>query len=173
MVAASPTSYIVRFGSLRAAYEKIGYGRASTYERVDLRNRIQAIRKDLMTEIAALFPEQVSIISYGPRWRKRFQLRRGLMVSVLVLRAMHILKTRVQWQMDPVKIERNLITLVARMADGNESLMDFHILPNIDRGKRFMLNRKAAWLKRGLLLEKLSDFCEVVETVNDSRRVAK
>jgi hypothetical protein len=36
-----------------------------------------------------------------------------------------------------------------------------------------MLNLDDAWLERGLPLEKLSDFCEVVEKVNDARRAAK
>jgi hypothetical protein len=75
--------------------------------------------------------------------------------------------------MDAVQIERRLITLVARIEDGNESLMDFHFVPSIDGPKRFMLNLNDAWLERALPLEKLSDFCEVVEKVNDSRRAAQ
>ena len=167
----TPSTYIRRFGSLRSAYEKIGYGHASDYGRVDMRGRTLAMRRDLMNRIAALFPEQVSIISKGGRWRMRFQLRRGLMVSVLIVRSVRVWGGLIRWQVDPAQRERKLITLVARLDTRNEKFMDFHIVPNIDRRGRFTLKLRNKWLGRGLALKNMSEFCKVVERVSVLKKI--
>jgi DNA invertase Pin-like site-specific DNA recombinase len=65
----SPSTYRLRFGSLRKAYELIGYGRADQFGAIDLRRRTQALREELVAHIAALFPSDVSVVRRGGRWR--------------------------------------------------------------------------------------------------------
>ena len=52
----SPSTYRLRFGSLRRAYELIGYGRPVQFGPIDLRRRTQALRDELIAQIAAMFP---------------------------------------------------------------------------------------------------------------------
>jgi DNA invertase Pin-like site-specific DNA recombinase len=81
----SPSTYRKRFGSLRRAYELIGYGRAADFGAIDLRRRTQTMRENLIVRIQAIFPNQISIVHRGGRWRSRLRLR-NRSVSVLVAR---------------------------------------------------------------------------------------
>ncbi len=90
----SPSTYRHRFGSLRRAYELIGYGRADQFGPIDLRRRTQALREDLISQIAAMLPNDVSVVRRGGRWRSRLQVGNGSIVSVLVARSVRIWKSR-------------------------------------------------------------------------------
>ncbi len=166
----SPSTYRLRFGSLRKAYELIGYGRPEQFGPIDLRRRTQALREESVARIAALFPNEVSVVRRGGRWRSRLRLRNGLMVSVLVARSIKIWKETVRWQIDPVRHERKFVTLLARLDKENRSFLDYHILPNIDRPRRFHIRQKDAWLNRGLHLTDLSEFCTLVGQVRTAKR---
>jgi hypothetical protein len=60
--APSPSTYRHRFGSLRRAYELIGYGRPDQFGPIDVRRRTQALRDEHITQIAAMFPDDVSVV---------------------------------------------------------------------------------------------------------------
>jgi hypothetical protein len=158
----SPSTYGHRFGSLQKAYKLIGYGRTDQFGSIDLRHRTQGLREDLVAEIAAMFHDSVSVVRRGGRWRSRLRLRNRLMVSVLVARSIKVWGGTVRWQIDPVWHERRCLTLLARLDEGNRSFLDFHVLPNIDRPRRFYIRRVDTWLERGIPLGDLSLFCTVV-----------
>jgi len=168
----SPSSYRHRFGSLRRAYELIGYGRAGQFGSIDMRRRTQALREELVARIAAMFPDALSVVRRGGRWRSRLRLRNGLIVSVVVARSIRPWRETVRWQIDPVRHERNHITLLARMDKENRSFFDFHVLPNIDRLRRFHIRVHDDWLNRGLQLTDVSSFCEVVARLRIKKREA-
>jgi len=67
----SPSTYRLRFGSLRRPYELIGYGRPDQFGPIDLGRRTQALRDELVAQIAAMSPDNVSIVRRGGRWRSR------------------------------------------------------------------------------------------------------
>jgi DNA invertase Pin-like site-specific DNA recombinase len=157
----APSTYGYRFGSLQRAYELIGYGHPDQFGPEDLRRRTTGLRDELITRIAAMFPDEVSITRPGGRWRRRLQLPSGLMVSVLIGRPIQR-KCSVSWRIDPAKHEREFVTLLARLAKENRSFLDFHVLPNIDRAKSFHVSLADPWLNRGRPLSGLSTFCEVV-----------
>src|SRR5579872_7042976 len=161
----SPSTYRHRFGSLRKAYELIGYGRADKFGSIDLRRRTQALREELVARIAALFPGDVSIVRRGGRWRSRLRLRNGLMVSVLVARSIRVWEETVRWQINPVRHERRCVTLLARLNEGNRSFLDFHVFPNIDRLRRFHVRLEDGWLQLGMPVGDLLHFCAVVAEV--------
>jgi DNA invertase Pin-like site-specific DNA recombinase len=166
--APSPSTYRHRFGSLRRAYELIGYGRPDQFGPIDVRRRTQGLRDQLIGEIAAIFPDHVSVVRYGGRWRSRLRLNNGVIVSVLVARSVRPWKA-LRWRVNPVPHEREYLTLLARLREGNESFLDFHILPNIDRSIDICLND--SWLDRGVLLGDLRAFCTVVSRAARSRDI--
>jgi DNA invertase Pin-like site-specific DNA recombinase len=155
----SPSTYRHRFGSLRRAYELIEYGRPAQFGPIDVRRRTQALREELVSQIAAMFPDDVSIVRPGGRWRSRLRLTNGLTVSVLVARSVRIWKA-VRWRVNAVPHERRHVTLLARLSEGNESFLDFHVLPNIDR--RLDISLHDPWLNRGERLIDLRAFCKAV-----------
>jgi DNA invertase Pin-like site-specific DNA recombinase len=161
----SPSTYRHRFGSLRRAYELIGYGRPEQFGPIDLRRRTQALRDELIIQIAALFPHETSIVRHGGRRRSRLRIQNGLIVSVVIARSIHVWKQTIRWQIDPVWHERRFVTLLARLDEVNGSFLDFYILPNVDRSHRFHVSLTDPWLNRGQQLVDLRGFCEVVENV--------
>jgi DNA invertase Pin-like site-specific DNA recombinase len=164
----SPSTYRHRFGSLRRTYELIGYGRPDQFGPIDLRRRTQALREELISQIAAMFPDDVSVIRCGGRWRSRLRLKNGLIVSVLIARSVRPWKA-LRWRVNPVLHEREYVTLLARLREGNESFLDFHILPNIDRCTDISLNDP--WLDRGVPLGDLRAFCTVVSSTARTRDI--
>jgi DNA invertase Pin-like site-specific DNA recombinase len=158
----SPSTYQFRFGSLKRAYDLIGYGRPEDFGPPDLRRRTEALRDELISQIASMFPDEVSITRPGGRWRSRLRLRSGLMVSVLVGRPIRR-KRITSWRIDPARQECEFVTLLARLDKEHCSFLDFHVFPTMmDRQKRFHVLLADSWLDRGERFNDLFEFCEVV-----------
>jgi hypothetical protein len=165
----SPSTYRNRFGSLRRAYEMIGYGYPDQFGPIDLRGRTMALRDQLIARIADMFPNEVTIVRRGGRWRSRLRLSSGLIVSVLIARSIRVWRDTVRWQVDPVQHERRFLTLLARLDERNSSFLDFHVFPNLDRQRRFRVVLCDPWLNRGKRLTDLSRLCVVVARVRLAR----
>ena len=166
----SPSTYRKHFGSLRRSYELIGYGQPNHFGPIDMRRRTGALRDELIAAITALFPEDVFVVRRGGRWRTRLKLRNGRIVSVLVARTVRVSSQSYRWQIDPVKHERSYVTLLARLNTENAALFDLHVLPDIDRAnRRFHIQQDDSWLRRGMPLDDLAQFCATVLAVRHSR----
>ncbi len=166
----SPSTYRNRFGSLRRAYELIGYGHPDQFGPLEMRRRTQALREELIAKIVSTLPNEISIVRRGGRWRSRLRLPSGLIVSVLVARSVRTWKETLRWLIDPVRRESKCITLLARLDSSNRSFLDLHIFPYIDRQTRFLISLRDAWLNRGKRLSELSRLCEVVARVHSARK---
>jgi DNA invertase Pin-like site-specific DNA recombinase len=155
----SPSAYRQRFGSVRRAYELIGYDTPNQFGPIDVRRRTQALRDQLIVRIKELFPNEVSVVNRGGRWRPVLRLWNEVTVSVLIARAVKVWKETVVWQVDPVRTERKYVTLLARLDAENRSIFDLHVLPNLDRSKRFHIRQDDVGLNRGERLDDLPQFC--------------
>ena len=167
---ASPSTYKHRFGSLQEAYKLIGYGRPESFRNSEVRRRSQALRDELLSEIVSLYPGEIAIIRPGRKWRPRLQIRKGPVVSVLLARPVRIAKAALGWLVDPARRESRSVTLLARLDKAKSGFYDFHILPNIDRKRRFCIKSTDEWLRRGQRLPRLSDLLHVVDQVRAFRR---
>ena len=167
---ASCSTYRHRFGSLQEAYKLIGYGRPESFRKYEARRRNQALRDELIETIVSLFPRDIAIIRYGRKWRPRLRIKRGPMISVVIARPVRMARGSLCWLADPPRYERRLVTLLARLNPKEPDFYDFHILPNIDRAKRFSIKLNDEWLKRGQPLPRLYDLLDVVEQVRKSRK---
>jgi DNA invertase Pin-like site-specific DNA recombinase len=152
-----------RFGSLRAAYELIGYHKPGNWDA----NRIfLPLREQLLSRIQAMSPDEISIVKGRSRWRSLLQLREGITVSVLLAHLVSGWKGSKYWQIKPNLKERHLITLIARLDAENRTFLDFHVLAKIDAEKTFYLPARTKSLCGGVSLADLSSFCEVVRRCN-------
>ena len=156
----SPGTYSDRFGSLRNAYKLIGYGYPVRFDAADTRRRTMALREELISQIVAMFPNDVTRVRPGVHWRSRLRLFNRLTVSVLMVRSALVYKTTRRWMVEPVQRERKFITLIARLDESNSAIVDLHVFPNIDHPRPFQISE--AWLTRAKRLIDLSHFCEVV-----------
>src|ERR1700674_715746 len=164
----APGTYSKRFGSLRNTYRIIGSRHPERLGGPATRLRTMALRKELISQIAAMFPNDVSIVRPGLHWRSRLRLFDRITVSVLIVRSTLVYKTTRRWVVEPVRHERKFITLLARLDESNRAIVDFYVFPNIDRFKPFQISD--SWLKRGNRLTDLSRLCEVVARVRPTRR---
>ena len=164
----APGTYSKRFGSLRNAYKLVGYDYSYRLGGADTRRRTMALREELISQIAAMFPNDVSIVRPGVHWRSRLRLNNRLTVSVLLARSQLVYKTTRRWIIEPVAHERKFTTLLARLDENNREIVDLNVFPNIDRTKKFQISD--IWLKRGKRLIGLSRLCEVVAMVQRGRR---
>jgi len=165
----SPSTYRHRFGGLRRAYELIGYGR--NFELIDLRRKTQSLREELLMRIQTMFPDRVSIVQPGLKWRSQLKLTNGITVSVLIARKIRTSTNAERWRVDPVQRECRLITLLARLDGQNTCFKDLYIFPSIDRHSRFHLTPKDSWLRVGKRLAVLSHFYDAVNEVLNCRNV--
>jgi DNA invertase Pin-like site-specific DNA recombinase len=161
--AMSPGTYSDRFGSLRKAYKLAGYDYPVRLGGADTRLNTMALRKDLISRIAGMFPSDVSIVRHCLHWRSRLRLYGRIDVSVLIVRSALVYKTTRRWLVEPVRRECKFITLVARLNEINRTIIDFHVFRAIDRAKPFQISDD--WLKGGKRLTDLSQLCEVVAQV--------
>jgi len=161
----SPSTYRKRFGSLRRAYELIGYGAAEHFAPCDLRRRIQAQREEVILQLVGLFPHDLTLFRRGRRWRTRLRFRTGRQISVLFSRSVRPWKDAIRWQIDPISRERRFVTLLVRLDINNQSIQDFYVMPNIEHRNRFTIKMKDAWLDRGELIPSLANFCDALRRV--------
>lgn len=161
----SPSTYRNRFGSLRRAYGFIGYCDPATLSPLDVRHKTLALREDLFRQILELFPNVISSVRPGGRWRRKLHLSSGVTVSVVVARCVRAWKNNFRWHVDPHPRERRLITLLARLNEDNTSFRDFYVLPCIDRRTRLRLSANDPLLKEGKRLVDLSQLYRVVKSV--------
>ena len=66
--------------------------------------------------------------------------------------------------------ERKFVTLLARLDASNSSILDLHLLPNMDRRKIFHISLNDPWLNRGKSLTDLSRLCQAVAEVRIAGR---
>jgi hypothetical protein len=159
----SPSTYRHRFGSLRRAYELIGYGRPRDFDPIDLRRRTQALREELLCRLEVMFPTEVSILRQGGRWRSYLQLEGGVIVTVVVARSIVMTSKGLTWQINPVAHERLYVTLLALLDGDNSAIQEMFVFPCMDRTRRFHVATDHIWLKGGEHLKCLSQFLEAVK----------
>jgi DNA invertase Pin-like site-specific DNA recombinase len=162
----SPSTFRNRFGSLRHAYELIGYGRPEQFGPLDLRRRTHSLREQLITRIKQIFPDEVSIIRRGGKWRPNLRLRDGATISILVCRAVRRANNSTRWQVDPVKRECDHMTLLAQLDETNAAFMAYYLMPNLDRNRRFTIQKTGSWLDRGLRLSNLTELLAAARKLN-------
>jgi hypothetical protein len=153
---------------MQNAYKLVGYDHPEWIGGPDTRLRIKAVREELISQIAKMFPNEVSIVKPGVHRRTRLRLFNRLTVSVVVVRSALLHKTTRRWIVEPLLHERKFITLLARLDEGNHAIVDFHVVPNFNRAKKLQVSD--AWLSRGKQLTDLSRFCDVVVQVQCARR---
>ena len=165
----SPSTYRFRFGSLRRAYELIGYGRPEQFGPIDLRRRTLALRDQLIARVIRESGDEISIVQPSGRWRSRLRLPSGRIISLQVLRAQRVWKTAVRWIVDAHPIERRFVTLVARLTAENDAFLDFHLFPRIEHCHRFRVSINDPWFARGRRVPDLSKLTEAVTRLTGRR----
>ena len=154
--------YRRRFGSLRQAYERIGYRIFENRQELwRMRHWHQRLQNDVIRRILKAFRGEVSLTCEKPRLRQMLCFREGLKVSVLLSQCITTSLGGLRWRVPVVAAEKDCVTLICRCAPDNRSLKDYYLVPNVDRTNRFHIKDNDQWLKRGKRLTDLAAIAEV------------
>jgi DNA invertase Pin-like site-specific DNA recombinase len=157
------STYRYRFGGLRRAYELIGYESTYPVSALDVRSRAMTLREGIIARIKELFPRDFSILKRSGRWRTRLLFLNREVVSVMIARADRVWKQTIRWMVDPHPQERNFITLMARLNENNDDILDYYVFPRIESRKRIRLKLKDPRLNQGRKIHDLSELRKIME----------
>ena len=162
----SPSTYRQRFGSLRRAYELIGYGNPTDFGPIDFRQRTQAIREHVLRDIHAACPEKLTIIRRNGRWKPYLRMKNGRRISIIVART--IRANPQMWQVDPSRREWRRMTLLILLDNNNASISEIRVFQGLPRSRRFRIREQDEWLRTGMRLADVSGFVASVEKLMGS-----
>lgn len=168
--AASVTGYVKRFGSLSRAFELAGYGRSDHFGDADTRSRTKALRRELVAEIGARFPNEVSVIWPDRKMRAHLRLRDGLAIAVVVVRSATKADNSLYWEIRSWHYQEGSLILLARLDETNRSYLDFHVVPNMKPKRWFRISLRDSWLRGGQRLRDISQFCDAVKQMRGFAR---
>jgi hypothetical protein len=157
---ACANAYRYRFGSLKQAYQLAGYGKAADFGAGAIRQRVRAVRDELIDTIVATFPDVIALRK-GAKYRRRLKIGGRYIVSVLHARYVPLPKS-VRWQVRVMKRERKFMTLLVLLNHDNTTWKEFYLLPNVDRLSAFRLLPNDPWLKGSIKFNDLSQFRQMV-----------
>lgn len=165
----SSSVYRERFGSVRRAYELIGYDRPDCFSPIDLRRRRQAMREDLLCRLQAMFPNEISIERRGGRWRSYLRLEEGSKIAIVVSHSIGTTSKGLVWQISPTEREQLYVTLLALLNGDNSAIQATYVFPYLNRIRRFRVTADSTWLKGGVCLSPLSHFLEAVRFASQQK----
>jgi len=160
--------YRWRFRTWRQIYKQIGYHPpAGSFLRVDSRIVTYRLRAELLTQIAALFPERVTFFHLPRQMRSLVRLDNSHCISLLICPIFPTINGDICWKLNPIPLESGFVTLVCRLNRANTGFQSFDMFRNIDKLKPCKLKKHDPWWTAGTRLG-LSQFCEVAQTLRNS-----
>jgi hypothetical protein len=58
------------------------------------------------------------------------------------------------------------MTLLAQLDETNAAFMAYYLMPNLDRNRRFTIQKTGSWLDRGLRLSNLTELLAAARKLN-------
>jgi DNA invertase Pin-like site-specific DNA recombinase len=163
-------TYWDHFGSLRNAYQLIGYEcDPLILKRVDHGIATMKLIEELARTMTRLFPSKLTI--FQDAWKKKtlLLLDPGLAVAVVACRR-YVTRTRqTRWLFQAMQSERQCLLLVCLFNEKNDGFESFYLLPRTDDSIRVTkwLAPNDPVLQCGIRIRKMSEFYDA------ARRMAK
>jgi hypothetical protein len=160
-----PEGYRRRFGSLARAYELAGYESPHQWI-ISHKKEIGKLRTDLMERLVNLFRGEVFIQKRGPKPNRRncLRLRDGTRVAVRTCRRKKTKYKAPTWVLPP-SCEKRLMTLLVCVNPENTASELTYVLPPIANRCPVSFSEDHSWLKNGMRIEDLSEFCKAVKEI--------
>jgi DNA invertase Pin-like site-specific DNA recombinase len=163
----SSATYYAHFGPLRKLYPLIGYrAERGSFTKIFGREQNEKLRAQLLETILKLFPADLSVFHLPNRRRLILRLDNGLSISVLLCRSVRLRMGEMGWKIYPTPTERDYITLVCRLKERNDSILDFHLFPYIVKRSWYKFSDKNIWFRTGRKLRQLEDLCREAKSLS-------
>lgn len=128
---ASSGAYRHRFGSLIRAYHKIGYKPDRDYRYIEINRSLRQMHPELVSETIEKIQELGGSVEVDPDTGLLW-INREFTASLVISRCQETAAGSLRWN---IRLETGLspdITVVVRMAHGNNEPLDYYLLPAID-----------------------------------------
>jgi hypothetical protein len=129
------TLYRKRFGSLKRAYELVGYQQEKNFQYYDGRRAVTATIASVAAELSTQIRTAGRTVDFDER-TSTLTINDAATVSIFVARSVRLPTGSLRWKIGR-KIGRcsNLV-VVARMKETNESILDYYLLPHSEIPER-------------------------------------
>ena len=124
------STYMLRFGSLLTAYQRIGYHVRPNFGFRAGRRRMQAQRREFGQTLVAAFAARGLAVEHDPA-RNIVRVAGELIVAVVVTRCYRTKYQSLRWSV-PIHPAADL-TLAVRLNVANEAIQDYFMFPRLDR----------------------------------------
>lgn len=125
-------TYIDRFGSLKQAFERVGYWNHSNLEYQEVNRRIRRMYPEIIERTQAAIVEVGGTVWRDPN-TDLLHLNQELVICIVLARCYTEITGRRRWHIrfDPAKFSPD-ITIVVRLNDANLAELDYYLLPKLD-----------------------------------------
>ncbi len=125
-------TYVARFGSLKCAFEQVGYWRHSNLEYQEINRRIRRMHPEIIERTYAAIAQMGGTVWRDPK-TDLLHVNRELVICVVLTRCYTALTGVRRWHVrfDPAKFAPD-ITIVIRLNDANQAELDYFLLPRLD-----------------------------------------
>lgn len=127
----SSTAYMYRFGSLRRAYQLIGYRPSQDYRFVEVNRRLRELHSEIINDTVAKIQDMGGVV--------RREATTDLLVindlmrtSIVICRCQQSQAGSLRWKIHFDTGLRPDITVAVRMDERNENPLDYYLLPALD-----------------------------------------
>lgn len=166
----SRTTVFQRFGGMLQAYKLVGYEPGENYDYVVENRRLLGFEKALLQEVAQLLRGVGAAVEDSTQIRT-LVVNGQFSISLLLVRCRKTKYRGNRWQFKLNPSRKEDITLAVRMAPGNETIMDYYLLPRIDHlGPHFDLELTNSFLIDMYQFSDLSPLVAVCRFENADRR---
>ena len=131
----SSKTYVDRFGSLKQAYERVGYWNQSNLEYQEVNRRIRRMHPEIMQRTEATIAQMGGSVWRDPN-TDLLHLNQELVICIVLARCYTEITGKRRWKVrfDPAKYAVD-ITIVVRLNDANLAELDYYLLPKLDQSE--------------------------------------
>jgi DNA invertase Pin-like site-specific DNA recombinase len=173
-------TYIERFGSMKRAYDLIGYvypERALScpkLRKIMWRTRLghDRLRQRLLRSICKLFPGEISVVRKEPFGRPILHFREGLRVAVVVCPFSKTPLGHLRWNVPALRASQSPVTLLCRCNTADNGFHDLYLVPSGEKLGWVRIKESDQWLNRGKRLSDLSKLRHAAEFVQKASACA-
>jgi DNA invertase Pin-like site-specific DNA recombinase len=159
---ACATTYKMRFGSLRRAYDKLGYAPSKFASGVTYRELVRSIRNKVVADVLHYPGNQLELLNPNGRFRPLMRdCRTGAVVSVLVARRNGRMKDQKTWSLHPKKKAVGTYTALVLLSEENNAIESIYLVPEIGGRKRYLI-RYTDVLRSGIELNQPGDLMNAI-----------
>lgn len=130
----SAAAYVHRFGSLIRAYQAVGFTPDRDYQYLEANQFLRRLHPEIVGETERMISEVGGLVERDPA-TDLLTINREFTISLVLARCQSLDSGRRRWK---VRFDTTLspdITVAVRLDSGNQSALDYYLLPRLDFGQ--------------------------------------